>query len=753
MKILKLEYKVAGLGSRKFDFTQDSNCIVIRGKNYSGKTVLLNLLSPKAIDKNYLFNSEVAGVFSEKLISIEKDGSIFELYSRVISSGINCSFKVNGEEKCGNGKVTTYNDLLIQYDLDSVIDIIDQNSSYFFDLSPIERKKYIQENYINDHALIEKWREYVNKRTNGLSSKIIDILNFRTNTNSVALGKEAETLNSLNVLNKIFEDELLILNAKLMELNKSFKAIPPPLNLAERYSPEYIAECDSINSEALQLEEKSLEKDLYQLENEKSIAVKICELNTKLKDTENVSCREEDINLLKEIVAIIVNMNSTAKLLLDADKPKFSSEFHEAQILKINSGIEELNKELNTLTNKKSFIVGKIQSNDDMIAKGKDNPCVKEECLAMLKNENAELVKSISVVEEDIIRITNAINSLKTKLLNGTAVAKEDALKQQRLHFLENKHKELCEIKHNLLFTLTNEQRYIENLIETNSMDFVTKEIDRNQIVFQIEKENKSIMEKINVLRDTRQTNLDTEQLEENINTTKLRINDIDNLIIDSLILEENRKQTEKYQNNLKEKDNIVLIQNKIEDIKTNKLISVDKDRIEAINFNLRKILLETEEEKIIKEELDSLLKLKDILNVNGLPKILIQGELIKLENLINININKYFTNDIKLNFDYTDKKLDINIKTKHSPSNTYEKLSGAEKSIVKICCSLAFQQENMSIVRLDEIDAFFDEDNRLSFSGFLDNLANNSDQLFCISHNQELLDNKKFININLSKE
>ena len=116
MKILSIEYKIAGLGSRKIDFCKEENkCVVIRGKNYSGKTVLLNLLSPKAIDKSYLFNNELAGVFSEKLLTIEKDDNIFELYSRVVASGINCSFKVNGEERSSNVKDTNYNKVLKTY--------------------------------------------------------------------------------------------------------------------------------------------------------------------------------------------------------------------------------------------------------------------------------------------------------------------------------------------------------------------------------------------------------------------------------------------------------------------------------------------------------------------------------------------------------------------------------------------------------------------------------------------------------------
>jgi chromosome segregation ATPase len=182
-------------------------------------------------------------------------------------------------------------------------------------------------------------------------------------------------------------------------------------------------------------------------------------------------------------------------------------------------------------------------------------------------------------------------------------------------------------------------------------------------------------------------------------------------------------------------------------------VVNYSPTRYADITFALRKLDEDEKEFKNSSEELEKLLQLKEILHVNGLPKILIQSELIKLENMINDNINKYFTTDIKLSFDYTDKKLEINIKTKHSPSNSYESLSGAEKSIVKIASSLAFQRDDMSIVRLDEIDAFFDESNRLSFSSFLENLSRYTDQVFCISHNTELLDNNNFNTINLSKE
>lgn len=759
MKILSIEYKIAGLGSRKIDFCKEENkCVVIRGKNYSGKTVLLNLLSPKAIDKSYLFNNELAGVFSEKLLTIEKDSNIFELYSRVVASGISCSFKVNGEEKCSNGKVTNYNELLKNYGLDNTIDIIDQHASYFFDLSPIERKKYIQENYINDHSLIEKWREYVTKRSNFISSKIVDIVNYRTNNNAITLNEEAMKLLVLKDLFVKSSNELMIMQSDYEKIKPHNLSIPAKLP-EDVFTEEYIKTCELIDAEQRRNLIFEIEKDILQISNDLNAINTINNFKKELCDIGTFKFANEALPSISDIIKLLEIYEVNAIKSISLQQPLYTLEYHDEKIKEFEDKIESANSDIEKIDREINTLRGVLQANNSMITKGKDNPCVKEECLAKLQEENIEIASKIdNLVENTKRQITVDIQSWKEKVEKGKLVRREDAIRIKAIDDIN-------------LFVTENKRLAVEKskdfvdlfegiCIENGNLEAINLKLLREEFANSAEQNrriesNRIINGKITVLTNTIKNNgISKNELDDILLSKKYEVESGNILLVNKKRIEENKILWDLYLKNaevVKSKDELL---GKINELKLYIAeINYSEQRYNDIQFIITRLKQETVEENTLSEELDKLLNLKDILNVNGLPKILIQGELIKLENLINSNINKYFTDDIKLNFDYTDKKLDINIRTKHSPSNTYENLSGAEKSIVKICCSLAFQQDNMTVVRLDEIDAFFDEDNRLSFSSFLDNLANHSDQVFCISHNQELLDNKNFMNINLSKD
>jgi len=211
MFVRKLKYKLVSLGEREFDFT-DKKKVIIKGRNYSGKTVTLGLISPFAITKDFLFGKNISGLYSEKEIEIEHNNNVFVLYSKVTSNSVKCSFKIDDKEYCTNGKLTYYNSLLKEYGLDDYPDIINQRSSYFFDLSRAERKKYIQENYIRDYGEINSFIEFVKDKYKNLSYELNMMIAFM-NENDL---EELEKLNDFYQKLKIDYNEYIFNKKQLL---------------------------------------------------------------------------------------------------------------------------------------------------------------------------------------------------------------------------------------------------------------------------------------------------------------------------------------------------------------------------------------------------------------------------------------------------------------------------------------------------------------------------------------------------------
>lgn len=140
--------------------------------------------------------------------------------------------------------------------------------------------------------------------------------------------------------------------------------------------------------------------------------------------------------------------------------------------------------------------------------------------------------------------------------------------------------------------------------------------------------------------------------------------------------------------------------------------------------------------------------KILEALHISkGLPSIISSKILAVIQDDCNDMIKIMFNEQFAINFVNTEKELSLMVFNSYNGEiSEYNSLSGGEQSIIKMVLSLSLLkfkigEAGSSILRLDEIDAFLDDENRQSFDLFLDLLMSEKgvNQLFLISHNVSL--------------
>lgn len=140
--------------------------------------------------------------------------------------------------------------------------------------------------------------------------------------------------------------------------------------------------------------------------------------------------------------------------------------------------------------------------------------------------------------------------------------------------------------------------------------------------------------------------------------------------------------------------------------------------------------------------------KILEALHISkGLPSVISSKILSVIQDDCNDMIKIMFNEQFAINFVNTEKELSLMVFNSYNGEvSEYSMLSGGEQSIIKMVLSLSLLKFKIgdagsSIIRLDEIDAFLDDENRQSFDLFLDLLMSEKgvNQLFLISHNVSL--------------
>ncbi len=713
MRIKYIKIDLANGFKHEINFTKQS--VLIKAPNTAGKSLLMSLLTSEPITKQYLFGLVARGLSSEKTIIIEHNNAEYTLFSKVNATKTNCSFKLDEKELCINGLVSTYNKLIETHELE-ILPMIDQKMNGFFDLSPVKRKEYIQTRFVEGIDELNSFREFNKDKYKTLSSQA-ELLR-----EDILTEEDIVLSNSIIERNKIILSDILKKETKLIDLNNK---ISNSINISEPILPTrpLFEFDDKVALDVILIKEGSLTNEFEQTKrNEKQLSdyyIKLNEYNTR-----KSSLELEQNNVEREMSESDKLYFPTMEPVLFNNLGNFNELINNRQFIKPNS-IDDVNIELKylednlvklvsdtdynlknitaTLSDKKMFesMINASNSSDDNCL-SLDEKCLSEARLNLDTSnvlyskyfkEKEDLLSKINDVNNKIKFITNVINEdTKIALLKKSITdINEDLINYDSRN------------KYQLFERWKNNKLSLSSLISPINVDIISvrtvADIDKELI------EVKSIRIYL-----------------QNITTYEkdMKIWSDGNDIYNSLVTERDTIFTEEFK---------VLIGSKQE---------LDSEMVNAsskIALNQKAITWFADNDIVI----DTTKALNKILDTNGLPKYLSLGKLLKLEASINDIIHLHFTKNMTIKFGYSDRKLDIEIKTSGG-NNTYELLSGYETSIIKVCSVLAMSDESKDILRLDEVDATFDTNNRYLFSSFISSLLESGliKQVFIISHNEE---------------
>ncbi len=716
MKIKSLKIDIPLFtGVREYIFTETKEVIKIEGSNGSGKSIIMSLLTPDPITKDYLFNIEKHGFKVSKEIVIEEDKNVFTLYSEVGKTKTRCSFKVNDEEKCLNGSLTMYRQLIQDYNLQT-IKTVNQKTSTFFDLSPAKRKDYVQTRFIENYELIEDAKlkiknEIIISKSQEVSfrEKLIDNVNEykqELSSKTMLMDKAFEVLTFHNTQKDL-----------LSKLEISYIEINPYIGNNLYIPKNYDGSFDIDLSEEINL--GVLAVDFYERNKQLSIKYKSY-LNkvTELAKSESLFTSKFNTLLDEQMFPNMQSINQYK--LLQQKLGELSTMFIPVETLEDEQNVLLKIEQDNITTRQK--IANKntsISLKQNMLNGKSDNVCLKldSECLDKINHEIIVELAEVSVIENDII--TDAIIS----------TVKEKIVYQERLITLNQEINTLKSYFSNIdttvvidlnnitdeYFTLKNTNELLRNEVKTLST--MVQEVD--DLDYDL-----TIMKKKAILIDMK----DAKEI-----TTKLR---------------------NTFLSNSGTKEQLVTLRESISilPVISNEDIKVMKSEIYDLT-----VLIDRHEEstKALPELHDKVTSLETgqkILQNNNLPSILSLRKLKLVEEKINDLIHTNFTQNLTVEFRYSKTKLDIFVKTKLT-ENVYEKLSGYETAIIKLAFEIVMTDYNTDILRLDENDSQFDTENRMKFASFIARLIDSDvcEQIFLISHNQEfnngILDELQIIN------
>ena len=744
MRIISLEYElVTGKKFKKTEFIKP--IILIKGDNFSYKTVTLKLLDPKPITKEFLFNLNINGGTSWKRLKIEKDSDIFTLYSKVTKSKVTCSFKVNDEEKCQDGLKSTYEKLVEEYGL-TILPIIDQRSSIFFDLTPSARKEYIQEKYIQDYDTFIELRELVKTQYKTLENKLAEVKNsLLTEMTLQDKKKELERLKEKVKQFTILESKKKELSQEVGKFVQLIKTKESELKtvrtgLTKPSKNKFVSESATVLEYLLQEHESKnydstlagLKQELQRVKQIRSVIEGKEEilqerfdesfvLNIKIFSKYEYSVLINFLNIIEELGwGITGDFSFTAR----ANALKYEIEYTLNALLKLRMEKKaDLQKKKEILEEDKIALTVKEQNLIDIIANStktdiKENTeCIKldENCVKK-KNEELEQVKSTLVVRKKELAMCMA--QLEHNESTIKEVKKKISEKQKLIEKLERNYGIYKKLRLDLIDEqMINHIRKYE--IDSSALNLI---YDFKEKQSAVKGDMKQLLKEIDYLQEQIKM---VNQIKEALDYRK-RI--------------EREEATEKELLTLKASYGEVKLKldTVIDNIEHYK-ITTDFSKIPVIEHE---ILTDEEARKKLPEVIEDLKVysiLEKALSRDELLKILTQQRLLKLENEINHLIKEVFAiEDLIVSFQFEKKKLEITIKTKGG-INRFETLSGAEQSIVKLATSLVITDEQKDIVRMDEISAFFDKNNRFKYLSFVENISKSiSRQLFVIDHSNE---------------
>ena len=702
MKIISIKIDIPIFdGIREFNFS-GSNIIKINGENASGKSVILSLLDTDAITKEYMFNIENFGFKVSKEIIVEHNDQVFTLYSEVNKTKTKCSFKVGNEEKCKNGSVTLYRTLVEDYDL-KMMTVVNQKSSAFFDLKPADRKKYVQERFVDNYELIEEARSKIKDKI--LLSKTSEI-NFREQLVDDVEGFEKELVTKKDLVDKItihvnnekvLKDELaLIMNNRIFMNKPSIDNEFVPNNYDGSYDNiDFNEQIISVSSEinTLKTKETSIKKFkdyLKKISDYEAIKVKRQNLGF------NVKLPDQLINMVtvRKYQKHLENVNTLLKMVIPpVTIEQEQNNLKEAQAE--NLKLFEERTQLQTTINLKRNIIAKSSVPSDNNCLQVDETCIKQ------------LNEEINSAEADI-------NSVNNFIVTG-----------EEIKVIENKilyHQELIALK---------------NVVNQGNVEFNFEDIDTNFLVEDYFTINREV--------DVREKELTTLEAV----TEKFDDHNVDYSGKEQTLRKLKEAQTlvkemrQFYLNETQYNDKLKIVQDKIDNLGQN---DYNDTHLKLFKEEVYSLQVKIDGHKTADINLPNIHKTvttlelgQKILQPNNLPSILSLRKLKLVEEKINNLIHGSLTNNLTVEFRYSKTKLDIFVRTKLT-ENVYEKLSGYETSVIKLAFELVVTDFNTDVLRVDELDGPFDTNNRIKFSSFVSKLLDGDkcDQIFLISHNQE---------------
>ena len=669
MKILSVEISKSSrlelAGIKNIKIIPKSGIMVILGPNSSGKSSLLQMLSPLPEDKN---DFEKEGY---KIIRVEHNGIIYKLSSE-FNKETKYSFIIEstGEELNIGGTITYQKQLVKDYfNYTDKIHALLLGKERFTSMSPNRRKEWFSLLCDTDYTYIinvfNKCKEKL-RDSQGALKKNKSLLLQINNTD------DTEDIN--NIVNTIKEKEEKISNLqKIINYDENFNrvdyldklntVIDKLDNTIKDNSKDTLSLIKSINSlgidsntiEQIEVKSNTLEIEINKLKHENSILIEnFTELEKKIKQYAVID-DSELIELNKQISSLMARRSSQIDLIRLGDTYPYLKEEsqyklnlwrnNEGEILEvirslINVNGKYKNKDLEVLVEEKNKLREQYNKENNILLKLQERYSIMEE------KRKQDKIKCPNCSHEfhDGFNITNynklqEIIPIKTKLVNELNTKIEEIEKEIEVvnnnNLIVKRFNNICVNLKDLLkdyyITVMKNEMFINEPMNVETLLFnIVNDITIYSNVDNINTEIKAIEEKISLSKSTnvKYYNSLKEEMEKLSNRIHL-VNDNINTLVKT------KEENDKILNLYKDLDNKI---KQLEE-QSNKRIELESKYIDKTIFDkVNEIILEERNQiaSLSKKQIEILTKSKNIELIENTIKEL-EVEVVTWSNIIDI--------------------------------------------------------------------------------------------------------------------
>lgn len=763
MKLLNLKLrgligikKGLGLQEIEIDFQQFApGLVAITGKNGSGKTSLLETLSPfrQMVSREGSLASHFFLKDSYKILTFEQDGKIYESKTLIDAlTGASESYLICNGVSLNDGKLNSF-DIEIEKVLgtpelffNSVF--AGQKSRGISELKPAERRKLFYELLNLDvyEVYLEQAKKELRTNENELAEIEGEIKALASDQTSVdVLEDQRKTLlnNQANIISRMTDLEI-----EKDNLNKSIQELKVRLQLAEERQKQQTEIENKIMQLGISIEEATREHNTKVIRYNSEI-----EQNKKLiaRNNKLLNNRHEIETKLSEKKYYLDQIETCKTLALEAEKEFSNFQKDYSEKLKQLGGHE---KDVNGLRNSHNELIRDLKEIRQQVKKvTEETSLISEVPCDEQTGSSCKFLMNAYEGKKSLEGLTSRKTELEAKSLESERV----------LHDSESKlraDKQLIDENYQLKTTESNE---LISSIKKDIVDFNVKlkEIDNGNYE-KLQEEAKNAESEIKLLElsiaGTEKLLIEIQSsIDENVKRIEAEIQDlkkkIDNKISQKIMeltvnidrnadeLRMNKEASEVLRKDLdKSNADVASIESSVEQIKKN------EERIKKLNSDKSGIENEIKEWTFLTKAFDK----------TGIPVLKLENSGIEITSIAN-ELLSIFENKFRIVFETTsltkDKKklketFDINVVEEEGVTELSNK-SGGERvwieTALRLAVSLVVRQQGKNIQTsfADEVDGALDLNNAHLFLDMLRNAHNKSGvhNTFFITHRPELID------------